>query len=1158
MTTPAQRSREAASAGPLRLQRPADLCALLDMPFDDEQLAAITAPLRPGLIVAGAGSGKTTVMAARVVWLVGRGEVAPERVLGLTFTNKAAGELADRVRRRIRDAGLGLSPRTADDDVTTGADPRHGADLAPGADLVPDADGIVSGDLEPTVATYHAFAGSIVRDHGLRIGVEPDSRLIAAATRYMLAMRVMREAHGRFEALDVAPTLIAERILRLSGELAEHLVTSSDLRRCDHDLIAAVARVAKPTQHVTKVVDTARARTELSLLVDAYTQAKRARDLLDFDDQIALAARIAAERPEVVAAYRRDYDVVLLDEYQDTSVGQRLLLASLFGDGHAVTAVGDPFQAIYGWRGASVANIEGFPQHFPARDGRPADRYSLPVNHRSGARLLDLANALAAPLRAMHPGVEPLRAPLGADPGAGRVRCGVLATATEEHAFVVAEVQRAHGQPSDDPGEAATTWSDIAILVRQNSVIAPLYERLTTAGVPVEVVGLRGLLGLPGVADVIATLAVLHDPTANPSLVRLLTGPRWSIGPRDLRLLGRRAAQLAHVDAFVDAEEADLQEAKRALDRALDDAVSGADPAEVVSLLDALESPGPGGYSPEARDRFARLAAELEDLRAAMGEALVDLVHRVISTTGLDVEAAASPDAVGAARRDALAAFVDVAAGFHDLDGEATLGSFLAYLEAADEEESGLDLPTPTFGDSVTLLTMHRAKGLEWRVVVVPEFTTGVFPSSNGRDRHTRNAWVIPPSLRGDAHRMPEVGDWSTKGLDAYNDACRSEDLSEELRLAYVAVTRAQQLLIASTSWWGPTQIKLRGPSPFFEVVREHCDAGGGEVVHDAPRPTEERNPGVAAVTGIEVGWPAVLDPTRWAARQRAAAEVLAELARVRVDAPDVSDVSDVSGAADQSAGPGALDVTDGVRVDDRLDVEPLTTDHPAADRVRSWDQDLGALLTELAAASSPRAHDVVLPRTLSASQLMQLASNPDALAGDLARPMPRPPRPAARRGTRFHAWLQARYAQQPLLPPEDLPGASDAEIRDDEDLALLQEAFEAGPYADRTPYQLEAPFSLVLAGRVVRGRIDAIYETDHDGVAGLEVVDWKTSRRHDADPLQLAIYRLACAELHGVPLERVTAAFYYVRDASVERAVGLPGRAELERLLGEGGEASD
>ncbi len=1115
MTAAAQRHRGAANAGPMTLQRPADLCAVLDMSFDDEQLAAITAPLRPGLIVAGAGSGKTTVMAARVVWRGGRGEVAPERVLGLTFTNKAAGELADRVRLRLRDAGPGLPPRTAD------------GDLAPGAD------GNFSGDLEPTVATYHAFAGSIVRDHGLRIGVEPDSRLIAAATRYMLAMRVMREAHGRFEALDVSPSLIAERILRLSGELAEHLVQSSDLRRRDEELIAAVALVGKPTQQVTKVADTARARTELSLLVDAYTQAKRARDLLDFDDQIALAAQIAAERPEVVAAFRRDFDVVLLDEYQDTSVGQRLLLASLFGDGHAVTAVGDPFQAIYGWRGASVANIDGFPQHFPARDGRSADSYSLPVNHRSGARLLDLANALAAPLREMHPGVEPLRAPVGADPGAGRVRCGVFATAVEEHAFVVAEVLRAHGQPSDAPGEAATTWSDIAILVRQNSVIAPLYERLTTAGVPVEVVGLRGLLGLPGVADVIATLEVLHDPTANPALVRILTGPRWSIGPRDLRLLGRRAAQLAHVDDSAGAEEADLQEARRALDRALADAVSGADPAEVVSLLDALESPGAGGFSLEARDRFARLAAELEDLRAAMGEALVDLVHRVITTTGLDVEAAASPDAVGTARRDALAAFVDVAAGFHDLDGEATLGSFLAYLEAADEEESGLDLPTPTFGDSVTLLTMHRAKGLEWRVVVVPELTTGVFPSSNGRDRYTRNAWVIPPSLRGDAHRMPEVGDWSTKGLDAYNDACKSEDLSEERRLAYVAVTRAQQLLIASTSWWGPTQIKLRGPSPFFEVVREHCDAGGGEVLHDAPRPTEDRNPGMAAVAGIEVAWPALLDRTRAEARQRAAAEVLAELGRVRADAPD------------------------GVRVDDQLDVEPLDADHPAADRVRSWDQDLGALLTELAAASSPRAHDVVLPGTLSASGLLRLARDPDGLAGDLARPMPRPPRPAARRGTRFHAWVEARYAQQPLLPPEDLPGASDAEIRDDEDLALLQEAFEAGPYADRQPYQLEAPFSLVLAGRVVRGRIDAIYETDHDGVAGLEVVDWKTSRRHDADPLQLAIYRLACAELHGIPLERVTAAFYDVRDASVERALGLPGRAELEPLL-EGGDAAD
>ena len=145
---------------------------------------------------------------------------------------------------------------------------------------------------------------------------------------------------------------------------------------------------------------------------------------------------------------------------------------------------------------------------------------------------------------------------------------------------------------------------------------------------------------------------------------------------------------------------------------------------------------------------------------------------------------------------------------------------------------------------------------------------------------------------------------------------------------------------------------------------------------------------------------------------------------------------------------------------------------------------------------------------------------------------------------------MEARFNQQPLLPPDDLPGASDAEIPDDDDLAALQEAFERGPYANRVPLQLEVPFSLVLAGRVVRGRIDAVYAT----AGGYEVVDWKTNRSHDADPLQLAIYRVAWAEIIGCDPDAVTGSFAYVRDGAVITPPELPDRAGLEALLAETG----
>lgn len=214
-----------------------------------------------------------------------------------------------------------------------------------------------------------------------------------------------------------------------------------------------------------------------------------------------------------------------------------------------------------------------------------------------------------------------------------------------------------------------------------------------------------------------------------------------------------------------------------------------------------------------------------------------------------------------------------------------------------------------------------------------------------------------------------------------------------------------------------------------------------------------------------------------------------------------------------------------------------------------SWDRDLDALAGELRRARAT-VHDVVVPATLSATQLLHLADDPEGFARELARPMPRPPQPAARRGTRFHAWVESRFEELPLpmLGPEELPGGdeNDADIADERDLAELKEAFERTAYARRTPYRVEAPFQITLGGRVIRGRIDAVYRTGET----YEIVDWKTTRHRTADPLQLAVYRLAWAELHGLPLEAVTATFLYVRTGETSRPAALPGREELERLL--------
>ncbi|MFE6362324.1 UvrD-helicase domain-containing protein [Streptomyces sp. NPDC057806] len=1138
---------------PPRITDPEQLKELLGIPFTPEQTACITAPPAPQVIVAGAGSGKTTVMAARVVWLVGTGQVAPEQVLGLTFTNKAAGELAERVRKALIRAGV------TDPDVI---DP----DNPPG---------------EPVISTYHAFAGRLLTDHGLRIGLEPTSRLLADATRYQLAARVLREAPGPYPALTRSFADLVSDLLALDAELAEHLVRPEALRAHDAGLLLALHGVKLTNADLRKVPETAAARRELAGLVVRYRAAKRERDLLDFGDQIALSAQLAGI-PEVGRVLRDEFRVVLLDEYQDTSVAQRILLAGLFGGGtgHPVTAVGDPCQAIYGWRGASVANLDDFPEHFAHADGRPATRQALSENRRSGGRLLDLANGLAEPLRAMHAGVEALRPAPGAERD-GTVRCALLRTHAEEIDWIADSV--AHlVNTGKAPGE-------IAVLCRTATDFAEIQGALVARDVPVEVVGLSGLLHLPEIADLVAVCEVLQDPGANASLVRVLTGPRWRIGPRDLALLGRRARRLVS-HARVDGDDDP--------DRRLAEAVEGVDPSEVISLADALdtfvETPFDSAgdddglpFSPDARVRFARLATELRDLRRSLADPLMDVLHRVLAVTGLEVELSASPHALAARRRETLSNFLDIAASFAAGDGEASLLAFLGFLRTAAQYEKGLDNALPGGENTVKVLTAHKSKGLEWDVVAVPGLVTGTFPSTQGREKWTSQGKVLPHALRGDADTLPDVESWDSRGLKAFHEAMKEHQHTEELRLGYVTFTRPRSLLLGSGHWWGPSQKKPRGPSAFLQDLHDHCAAGYGEIEAWADEPAEdEENPALHTADAGQV-WPLPLDEAALARRRAAAETVLAHLASPEdhhpgtahdPDWPPPPDDEDPYGhPADDPYGPPAEDPYD-IPDEDPFAADPADWDAWTADRptvphqasppepepaharltpeeartVASWDRDLDALTGELLRARDA-VTDVPLPASLTASQVLQLAADPDGLAQELARPMPRPPQPAARRGTRFHAWVEARFEELtlPMLEPEELPGG-EAEIADERDLEALKEAFERTEYAHRTPYRVEAPFQLALAGRVVRGRIDAVYKEGDGEQATYEIVDWKTNRGRDADPLQLAVYRLAWAEQQGVPLESVGAAFLYVRGGEVVRPGGLPDRAALERLLTE------
>ncbi|MFF0264250.1 UvrD-helicase domain-containing protein [Kribbella sp. NPDC004536] len=1069
----------------VQLGSTAELCDLLGIPFSDQQLAAITAPLAPGVIVAGAGSGKTTAMAARVVWLICTGQVKPEEVLGLTFTKKAANELDVRIREDLTKAGVLGSTLPKEQHPILAAHLRSNI-----PNWEPEEPG------EPVVSTYHAFAGTLIAEHGLRLGLEPDSRVLADATRFQLAGRVVRRSAGpiRFASHHV-PTLV-NSLLALDGELADHLLRPDDIRDHDDGVRQEVAAARKQTVEVRKLAETALKRGEILQLVEEYQAYKGERGVVDFADQMALGARLAEECPEVAAVERGRYKVVLLDEYQDTSVSQRRMLTALFaagdGRGHPVTAVGDPCQAIYGWRGASVANLDEFPSHFPQADGSPASRYVLSVNRRCGSRILAAANQHAAELYEQHPGVIPLEAP--ADAPEGAITVGLFETRSQEVEWVADAIVAAHRTRN-------RRWKDIGILMRTNVDLSAVHEALIARKVPVEVVGLGGLLALPEVVDVVATLQAVNDLTANAAMLRILTGPRYRIGHRDLALLANRARMLADAGSH----QADD------LVSALDAAVAGMDSTEVSSLAEAVDDPGPLEYAPEALVRFKELSVELRELRAHAAEPLLDLVRRVISTIGLDVELTATPDHVDAGRRDHLAAFLDAVGNFVSTESDGSLDGLLAYLAAEEEYAAGLDLAVPSEADSVKLLTTHRSKGLEWPVVFVPTLVSKVFPSDRGRDKWTTNAKVLPWPLRGDADTLPDIHDLTNAGLKVFADECKDLNALEERRLGYVAFTRAKEMLVATGHWWGPTQKRPRGPSSYLSTLKKFA---GERVVQWAEQPElTDENPELAEQT--QAPWPTPYDRDSFQRRLESAALV----EQARAEGP--------SAEAEES----------------------LLLDEQAT--VARWDSELERLLSEAKESRSRKAYDVTLPAALSATQLMRLAKDPDGLAAELARPMPRKPNRAARFGTRFHAWVESYFGQQLLLDPDDLPGAADEDIVDDTDLTTLMDAFRDGPFGDTTPYEIEAPFALALDGRVIRGRIDAVYQLVRpDGSRGYDVIDWKTTRGETADPLQLAIYRVAWSELMNIPLSQITAAFYYVRTGDIIRPQNLPDKAELTTLL--------
>jgi DNA helicase-2/ATP-dependent DNA helicase PcrA len=1076
---------------------PAELAAELGIaPPTEEQAAVIAAdPAGPTLVVAGAGSGKTETMAARVVWLVANGYVTPDRVLGLTFTRKAAQQLAERVRARLRRlAGSAVLDRLD----ATGQ--RRAAVLAG----------------EATVLTYHAYAGRLVAEHALRLPTDPGARLLTETGAWQLAHRVTASWEPDLDLEGKVPHTVTGWVLGLAGQLAEHLCEPEQLRDATEAIITALV-TASPTPRqrgplradLKPVVRSQRSRLAMLPLVERYTELKRREGVLDFGDQMGIAAKLARDHLEVGASERARFGAVLLDEYQDTGHAQRVLLRSLFGSvatperAIPVTAVGDPCQSIYGWRGASAANLPRFTADFPRGDGTPAVTRGLLTSFRNPPEVLAVANAISGELRGGPVSVGELCCRDGAE--SGEVRCALLPDVRTEVDWVAGAIADRWHSPA-----GAHSALTAAVLVRRRADMAALAAALHARDVPVEVVGLGGLLATPEVRDLVSVLRLLVDPLAGTAAARLLTGARWRLGAADLASLWCRARELA-MDHWMPSGPG-TEDAGSTLEQVLA-ALPGelpGDAADQAGLADALDSPGdPARYSERGYRRLCALAAELRALRRRVTQPLTDLVADAERTLLLDIETLARPGPAGRAHLDTFAGVVADFATASPLTG---LPGLLDYLATAEDAEDGLAPgEVEVAHDRVQILTVHAAKGLEWQLVAVPHLVDGVFPAAKKSSSWLRTVTELPVTLRGDRADLPDLAlpaaadQKELAGTVADHEAAvDTRRLTEERRLMYVALTRAEQTLLVSGHHWGEAGSAPRSPSQFLLEIRdvEQC-----VIDQWAAAPAEgEANP----LDTEPRCAPAPIDPL--GPRRDAVAE-------------------------------GAQLVRDALAIAD-------SDGHSAARSAAGWQREIDVLLAERAAHRAVQR--VVLPAHLSVSQLVELAADPLALAARLRRPLPFTPNPMARRGTAFHAWLERRFGCTRLIDHDELPGAADEGAAPNAELESLRAAFLASEWALRCPHDVEVPFETVLDGVGVRGRMDAVF-ADADG--GWTVVDWKTGMVPDeatlrAVSVQLAAYRLAWSALSGAPLERVRAAFHYVRNNRTLQPADLIDADGLRDLL--------
>ena len=1121
----------------------------------DQQEKVITAPLKPTLVVAGAGSGKTATMSARVTYLVASGQVDPSQVLGLTFTRKATHELRERIENRLgqlyRYPGWTPSSTRSNTDESASADapstaagPSTAAEAGGSNSQVQELTAVAG---EATVATYNSFAGSLVREWGLEVGLETDTAVLTPASSWQIMYELMenwgQEFEEPFSSLDSA----TELALQLANSLNENLLSVDEARELMADLgqnlkdLRSVRGAAKAID--AKSLPAMTKRIQVLDLVERYIDYKRENSLVDFGDQVALACRIVTDKrvgPRVIAQYRDRFKAVLLDEFQDTSVAQTILLSSLFA-GCGVVAVGDPNQAIYGWRGASSAALGQFHRHFSNGAGPVLQ---LSTAWRNDPQILQAANRISDPLRASgQVKVEKLVK----RPGVGDERGKVWAARVQDglaEAELIAKFLAQRWSPS----------KSMAVLCRTRSQFTPIVAALIERGIPVEVVGLGGLLDVPEVADVRALMSVALDPTSADRLMRLID------------LVGIDAADLDVVWSFArELVNARANTGQSSAEPLLAEALS-----EIVVNFAAFEAfckKYACALSPAGLYQAKRLGRILQEANAAANLELVDFISWAERALGLDVEAAARVDVNEVGAR-ALAALRAQATSFKAQNPEAGAQVFLGWLNAAQDQERGLELPEvePAPG-AVQVLTVHASKGLEWDIVVVPGLVEANFPSYRSRPKEDytvlANSWItqvseFPHTLRRDYDSLPPcpfIGLSPQAGKDAIlaaGEEYRSElgkwEVAEERRLAYVAYTRARSQLLLTTSHYAALSKTPKMTSRFLKELERSQMV---QFLADDERDDDLSNRALDQ-SSVSV-WPHQLDALTGLEEPGVAEPSVAGLDGVGAGGGGVGkgtahDGAGLSAVASGQAAPGQAVLGKQAGLSLRLRAaalvsaaggcqgagseEALQIPEGLAPQLDDWWRQARLLLQERQIRQE-NGQEIVLPSHLAATAMAKVGKEDFIMS--LRRPLPPPPSKAARLGTAFHEEMAQRLNSEGTLlslaeaGSDRLSPADRKQVND-----WLDNVAELEILQGYSPYATEIDQEIRLAGFNVRCRIDAVFKAVEKGRAQWLIVDWKTGgQRVRVD--QLSLYVHAWAASQNVDISQVRAAYVYVQDGHVD-----------------------